>query len=186
MRKFLIAAALAGSVAVGAPAQASIYVEFNGYVVQSIFSSQGQIVATVYSNLTITGFCTQSVLSFPGCRIESLDGVNFDLRSGDTFGPNAYSLSLFWTYLPEISDPLDGLLHSGRGAGAWSTGNTRSDLQLRTARLIDMPTSGANGLTFALSAPEPASWAMMISGFGLVGASLRRRHPVRSAMLSRG
>ena len=30
-------------------------------------------------------------------------------------------------------------------------------------------------VTFTSNVPEPASWAMMIAGFGLVGASLRRR-----------
>ena len=29
--------------------------------------------------------------------------------------------------------------------------------------------------------PEPASWAMMLAGFGLVGASMRRRKPVSAA-----
>jgi hypothetical protein len=31
------------------------------------------------------------------------------------------------------------------------------------------------------SIPEPASWAMLIAGFGLVGAAARRRRPVTSA-----
>ncbi|WP_017669050.1 PEPxxWA-CTERM sorting domain-containing protein [Sandarakinorhabdus sp. AAP62] len=35
----------------------------------------------------------------------------------------------------------------------------------------------ANG-TFGLSVPEPASWAMLITGFGLVGAMQRRRRPL--------
>jgi choice-of-anchor A domain-containing protein len=33
----------------------------------------------------------------------------------------------------------------------------------------------ARGLEAALAAPEPASWAMMIVGFGFAGAALRRR-----------
>lgn len=33
-------------------------------------------------------------------------------------------------------------------------------------------------VTFASNVPEPASWAMMIAGFGLVGASMRRRRLV--------
>ncbi|MGH6781646.1 MAG: PEPxxWA-CTERM sorting domain-containing protein, partial [Sphingomonadaceae bacterium] len=28
--------------------------------------------------------------------------------------------------------------------------------------------------------PEPASWAMMIAGFGLIGAALRRYRPGRT------
>ena len=36
-------------------------------------------------------------------------------------------------------------------------------------------------LSIAAGAPEPASWAMMIVGFGAVGAALRRRRPERPA-----
>ncbi|QMW23527.1 PEPxxWA-CTERM sorting domain-containing protein [Sandaracinobacteroides saxicola] len=35
-----------------------------------------------------------------------------------------------------------------------------------------------SGLTIGTAVPEPATWAMMILGFGLVGASLRRRTTV--------
>ena len=34
------------------------------------------------------------------------------------------------------------------------------------------------GTALAGTVPEPASWALMIGGFGLVGASLRRRRAV--------
>lgn len=39
-----------------------------------------------------------------------------------------------------------------------------------------------SGLTFGTSGvvPEPASWALMIAGFGLVGAAARRRRTVRA------
>lgn len=33
--------------------------------------------------------------------------------------------------------------------------------------------------TYVNSVPEPATWAMMIVGFGLVGGAMRRRHSVR-------
>ena len=33
----------------------------------------------------------------------------------------------------------------------------------------------------AIAVPEPASWALMLAGFGLAGASLRRRQMVRTA-----
>ncbi len=35
-----------------------------------------------------------------------------------------------------------------------------------------------SGLTIGSAIPEPASWAMLIAGFGLVGAAARRRRPV--------
>lgn len=36
-------------------------------------------------------------------------------------------------------------------------------------------TEGPVSLSFASSVPEPASWALMIAGFGLVGGAFRRR-----------
>lgn len=35
--------------------------------------------------------------------------------------------------------------------------------------------------TLATGAPEPATWALMIAGFGMVGASLRRLKPQAQA-----
>jgi len=35
-------------------------------------------------------------------------------------------------------------------------------------------------LTFALDTPEPATWSLMILGFGLAGANMRRRRPARA------
>jgi len=34
---------------------------------------------------------------------------------------------------------------------------------------------------FTIGVPEPASWAMMIAGFGAVGATMRRRRPMQPA-----
>lgn len=48
------------------------------------------------------------------------------------------------------------------------------------------PTSGTGtsttsfGFTFADAVPEPATWAMMVGGFGFVGAAMRRRAKVPS------
>jgi hypothetical protein len=36
-------------------------------------------------------------------------------------------------------------------------------------------------VSFSAGVPEPASWAMMIAGFGLVGAAARRRRTVAVA-----
>jgi hypothetical protein len=41
---------------------------------------------------------------------------------------------------------------------------------------FDAPTFGPNGVSFQeAGVPEPATWTMMIAGFGLLGAALRRR-----------
>ena len=56
---------------------------------------------------------------------------------------------------------------------------TRSDV----TPIFDFSTSGGQAV-FAYNAavvPEPASWAMLIAGFGLVGAAARRRRAVTAA-----
>ena len=42
--------------------------------------------------------------------------------------------------------------------------------------------TGFEGGTFAAAVPEPASWALMIGGFGLAGFALRRRSSVRTTV----
>lgn len=44
------------------------------------------------------------------------------------------------------------------------------------------PASVGSSITFALATvPEPASWALMVAGFGMVGFAARRRRPVVAA-----
>ncbi|WP_310475321.1 PEPxxWA-CTERM sorting domain-containing protein [Sandarakinorhabdus sp.] len=44
--------------------------------------------------------------------------------------------------------------------------------------LLTNQTENWSGLTIGSAVPEPASWAMLIAGFGLVGAAARRRRTV--------
>ena len=69
------------------------------------------------------------------------------------------------------------------GAGSWGVGGQTAPyfqsagaLELRANELKFVADGGMAG-----AVPEPASWAMMIAGFGLVGASARRRRGVAVA-----
>ena len=75
------------------------------------------------------------------------------------------------------------------GAGSWGVGGqtapmfqSTGGLELRANELKLVATGGTGGNGGGVGAvPEPASWAMMIAGFGLVGASARRRRNVAVA-----
>jgi hypothetical protein len=90
-------------------------------------------------------------------------GQNFGLHSA--FGHTA----AFGTLVGRISGVYQTLGANFNGA-AWGTGN----LELFYWDSISGDNSGQ--IAFDISAvPEPATWLMMIAGFGLVGAGMRRR-----------
>jgi hypothetical protein len=68
---------------------------------------------------------------------------------------------------------------SGRSGIAFlNNGNRLYTLNLTSAQATSLGTIGAGslvGLT-AAGVPEPATWALMILGFGLTAAAMRRRN----------
>ena len=73
----------------------------------------------------------------------------------------------------------NGLFFNSSSDGTWDLGRLSS---------ADQGTIGVyrTGMTaVGGSVPEPASWAMMVGGFGMIGAAMRRR-PVGSATPLRG
>lgn len=57
---------------------------------------------------------------------------------------------------------------SGNYVFAWTGGQPTGSRLASQIKLLDLP-------TVAAAVPEPASWALMIGGFGFVGAAMRRR-----------
>ncbi len=116
-----------------------------------------------------------------------------EITSIASFGPGFYTLSFF----------LGG---NARGAVPQTTrvilGDFATDITLASADPLtkytfSFNTASSGSLIFrelgpsnqqgnildnvALAVPEPATWAMMILGFGGVGAVIRRRHGLRAA-----
>jgi hypothetical protein len=128
--------------------------DFQGYVADSITSTNGGVTAT-------TELTTSGLPMAPGYTDDAgvvnlrftYNGDTLDL-SNQTFGGFS-ALSRFG----DIS--LDGF----------------SGLSIKTAGAIntDVFTQGSVGVPAVAAVPEPASWAMMIGGFGLLGAAARQR-----------
>lgn len=108
---------------------------------------------------------------------------SFDAEAGESY---TYSLSLGWRNRIDVLLDQDGLPNPDR-LPASSLIDFYNTAKVTSLSVSDGTiTSEAGPLSFqrgnltysavhALTVPEPASWAMLIAGFGLTGATMRRR-----------
>lgn len=89
----------------------------------------------------------------------SLSFYNIDLR-GSVLAPHA-------DYNPGGWGVINGQVVVNSFSGNWSTGATQVNSVNYQGGLLNLVPTAA--------VPEPATWALMIGGFGLAGAMLRRR-----------
>ncbi|WP_375392804.1 PEPxxWA-CTERM sorting domain-containing protein [uncultured Sphingomonas sp.] len=123
-------------------------------------------------------------LLFSGLTIGSSYAANFYLAARPGFAPDALTVSFGGTGLGVFA-PIDATLNpafqqftSGSFVATASSGTllflgaptTTGDNDTALDLVTLVPAAAAPG-----GVPEPATWAMMIGGFGLVGASMRRR-----------
>jgi len=91
--------------------------------------------------------------------------------SGSTIG-GSFAASLF---------PTNGLAPEDYTFTLWSRARVNPLFDGTNAEIADFAPN-VGGITAAV--PEPGTWALMIAGFGLAGAGLRRRTAVRPVMLT--
>jgi hypothetical protein len=105
------------------------------------------------------------------------DGLfSFDFGAGDLL-TGTYAGTLSTTTDPQaFANIQDYLVTGGTGRFTGATGGFRGLGTVTFAPGV-LPTSvqTLSGAISVAAIPEPASWAMMIVGFGAIGASLRRR-----------
>ena len=142
--------------------------DFNGYIAGSVNSGSGLFVASSEAfsadALVTPGFddanVANLVFTYVGPDFRNTGGpfepFNFDgLTARSIFGGRAQDA--FFTRTTK-NNP------DGRPAG--------SNTPVFTLGVVSVPQAGNNPDAI----PEPATWAMLIGGFGLVGAAARRRH----------
>lgn len=140
--------------------------------------SEYSTIGGVGGNVTATnnGFCSSDPLSFCGgtpgnfTDLGPFDhGANFDISFGPLAAGASHNFLIF--YGASLTESAANAARAAVGANVYSYGQNNGDI------------NGGNGSTFIFAfrgvagsqVPEPASWAMMILGFGMVGAAMRRK-----------
>jgi hypothetical protein len=115
--------------------------------------------------------------SFTGVTVgKTMSTLHVKLKGArfDTVGDIAPAFSnAEWTLNDEATLLSIRFLPDGEGVGVL-LGDVLGD---GSTNFFVSYTQGPVSLTFNSAIPEPATWALMIGGFGLVGSALRRRQP---------
>ena len=200
MRKYLLAAAGVAALASAAPSSAAIIIYESPGAVQP---SENVLANTNLEAQTVFGFTNQSntSVSFTSLNDEllrstdsngqarfdtadgSLDTARFFLTDGGSFTEAEFNLFNAAQGTSEVSISVNG-----GAAQTYTIGNGQNFFGIRATdgdviTSISFDTNGAGVADlrqvrvggFAAPVPEPATWAMMLGGFGLLGASMRRR-----------
>jgi hypothetical protein len=175
-------ALLAASTAIALPAQAQTLVYRIEGLIPGKFTATFQFEANRTPSIVLPGSVRYNgvpiTYTLPNSTTPITESAPFD---GVTFQNAQNQGGLFYGYL----DGATGFNNRIQLFGApLFTGNTSAPTLLTGEFLLsDIPPNGSplqpnyrltvSALTSAV--PEPASWAMMIAGFGVVGGALRRR-----------
>lgn len=158
MKKLLFAAAMAVSAtAASAPAHAAAVISFDG-------------TTGTFSHMNIGGGAFS-------------DTLNFTVPGMGSVGATISSIAVsFLNNIDFTSVTLNGQEFDIGNMGMQEFRSIKVPVSAGEQTLMINGTSGGNGSysgTLAFAVPEPESWAMMITGFGLAGAAIRgrRRRP---------
>ncbi|MGL4540913.1 MAG: PEPxxWA-CTERM sorting domain-containing protein [Polymorphobacter sp.] len=177
MKTLLISAAFAAFAVTGTANAAVTVIDFDAV-------ATGNAVGAFYPGFNFVDWATTSGFgetSAPNLAFNLTPGAYVDVAAG--FSSLSFTTGSFIATTVNVWSGLGGtgsLLGSGTffsPPGAFAPGSVAFS---GTAKSITL--SGTNGsdfgwddVTFGAAVPEPASWALMIAGFGMVGAAMRRR-----------
>jgi hypothetical protein len=180
-RSLSIAVALSASAAFPTQAIATVYVG----------SQQvGAMLATysIVTDGTIGAMTEDNILSYSTTLSDALSSFTFGTATG------AYALGFFKATSLALSISGDAgiqFIKEPAGAGAYpgdlsfyldTVRSQISDEQGTRAYIDSFSNPFAVAVTTAPGVPEPASWAMMITGFGTIGLVMRRRQKANTVL----
>lgn len=118
--------------------------------------------------------------SVAGATTTTLYGIDYTLNTLALIGsPNGGTITTVGSGLGFDVDADASFDITAGGLAYLSSGTDFYSVNLTTGRATLIgATNGLRNIAVAGAVPEPASWAMMIVGFGIMGATLRRRPKV--------
>jgi type IV pilus assembly protein PilY1 len=146
---------------------------------------QGTVGATNVIGANDNGFCSSDPLSVCSPLIASGDfidsgpydhGANFDFKFDGLGADESYTFTIFYGAAPTERGALLSLFNVG--AEIYSLGQSANDRNGNTPgySTFIFGFKGVGGVIVDPGGvPEPATWAMLIAGFGMVGVAARRR-----------
>jgi len=173
MRRMLLACVSALVLAV--PAQAGTFVEMSGHAVGGMATLEDfEFKPAWQSSVFLTGYCSSEF-----CRLSLTDNrMSIFIDSG---------ADIYFRFDSGPENFADGEWHAGSGTGTYigypdSSGWPVINYTFDTARLFYDSYNPEYYETPRFrygphyGVPEPATWAMMLGGFGIIGATMRRRN----------
>jgi hypothetical protein len=179
MKKILFAALLAGT---AMPASATTYVHYQatGKVTQTVIDQVTlKVLGTAVMDLTVNAWMNPAspTCFFPTpCQVSG-SSINFSILPTGATAKLTFDHTLTGVGIPLTADSFVGGTFSNFYAGPGNNQNWFSGTL--TALTVELVEGNPLGETFGgwrySATPEPTTWALMVAGFGLAGAALRRR-----------
>jgi hypothetical protein len=140
--------------------------DFAGYVIGSVSSVDPNFVATV-QNSTPGLILPPGAVDNPGVPNLVFTWIGPDFHaSGGPFADFNFAFKALSKYKALALSVFSAVAVKNNGIGPGGTGT---------------PTFNTGFITVPAAVPEPGTWALMISGFGLMGAVLRRRRALTAS-----
>jgi hypothetical protein len=179
--KSMAGALLASTIFVACPASAATLVG-NRVGIQYIFPDLGTVYESLPANLVGTSGPTTGVAG----GIFSLSFTDSSVTASAFQFPSSWTSSSFNGF--RLYD-IDGTIAAFTGVTLGATnmaGLTNANISFDANNIyvnwaalsFDTATTATFNISAGSGVPEPAAWAMMLAGFGFVGASMRRRQKI--------